>query len=370
VRIQCIEQFADLLPRRSAWNQLACQSPTNTIFQTFEWFESWWQVFGAAYELRVLLGFDEEALVAAAPLVVSRQRRYGRAWRCLEFAGGAPSDYLDFLYRDESAVERLIAACRADPAWDVLQLDRIPSTSPTLAALARAFPGWRGTRFVCDVCPAYVFSADADGAEILRKKSIRRHENGLKKAGVVEIRHLTRSEDIEPYLEAFFAQHIGRRATTHAPSQFLEPDQQELYRALTPRLSKHGWLLFTVVSLNAEPIAFHFGFVHGQRLVWYKPAFSVAHSHLSPGEVLLAALFRFCREHDLRELDFTIGEEAFKERFSNVKRQNMHVEVFRNPPLQRLGYAARVLKEKTERFASVQRVRREWEKVWGRSRTA
>jgi CelD/BcsL family acetyltransferase involved in cellulose biosynthesis len=197
----------------------------------------------------------------------------------------------------------------------------------------------------------------------LGKKSIRRHENGLKKAGVVEVRHITRSEDIEPYLDGFFAQHIARRAQTEAASHFLDVRYQQFYRLLTCRLALRGWLLFTVISLNNEPVAFHFGFIYGTRLLWYKPAFSIAYAQLSPGEVLLAALFRYCRDHGLRELDFTIGDDAFKSRFANVTRQNQRVEVFRSPPLQCLGYTERIFKEQAKRLGLPQRLRGEWHKL-------
>jgi CelD/BcsL family acetyltransferase involved in cellulose biosynthesis len=97
--------------------------------------------------------------------------------------------------------------------------------------------------------------------------------------------------------------------------------------------------------------------------MWYKPAFSVVHAHRSPGEVLLAALFRYCRDHELRELDFTIGDDAFKSRFSNVTRRNQRIEVFRSHPLQCLGYAERVVWEHAKRFGITQRFRSEWEKL-------
>ncbi len=363
MQIQYISEFADLEPHRAAWNHLAAETPTSTIFQTFEWFASWWEAFGEAYRLQLVLGFRDYRLVAVAPFVASQVRRYGQSWTQLELAGGIPTDYRDFLYREEGDAESLIHACQTSLRWDFLQLDRIPAASPTMTLVRRAFPGWRGTQFICDPCPAYVFTPEHDGSEILSKKSIRRHENGMKRAGAVAVRHLSRSEEIEPYLEAFFAQHIARRAQTEDPSHFLDLRYQRFYRLLTQRLTRHHWLLLTVVTLDNEPVAFHFGFLYGQKLLWYKPAFSTTHAHLSPGEVLLASLFRYCREQGLRELDFTIGDEAFKSRFANVLRHNYCVEVFRSQPWQCVGYVERIVKERMKRFEVSQRVRREWAKL-------
>lgn len=363
MQIRYIDRYEELLPYHAAWNRLAQQSPTNTVFQTFEWLASWWEALQESSQLRVILGFDQGNLVAAAPLVVTQRRRYGQTLVCVEFAGGMPSDYLDFLYQHERDATQLLAALRTDLRWDLLHLDRIPASSPTLSLLQREFPGWRGTQFVCDFCPAYVFTPECGGSDILKKKSVRRHENGLKKTGAVAVRHATCAEEIEPQLENFFAQHIGRRTLTDTPSLFLDARYKQFYRLLTRRLTMEEKVVFTTLSLDEQPIAFHYGLVSGQRFLWYMPAFSRQHAHLSPGEVLLASLFRFCRANQMQELDFTIGDEAFKARFSNVKRYNVRFEAFRSRSLQQLGYAQRRLWEYTKHFGVMQRLHAEWSKV-------
>jgi CelD/BcsL family acetyltransferase involved in cellulose biosynthesis len=350
VNIRCIERFEELCRYRTEWNQLLQQSPTNTIFQTFEWLESWWEVFGEAYRLQVLLGFADDTLVAAAPLVLSKKRHYARHVTCLEFMGGMPSDYLDFLARGRVSLHGLVNTLHSAVTWDLLNLDRIPADSPTLTVLAEEFPGWRGTQFFCDSCSAYVFGPGQDGSEVLGKKSIRRHVSGLHKAGTVAVRHLTQAELITPELDVFFDQHVTRRAQTAEPSHFVDPHYRTFYRLLTERLAPRGWVLFTVVTLDSQPVAFHYGFVYGRRLLWYKPTFSVAHARLSPGEVLIAELFQYCRAQGLRELDFSIGEESFKNRFSNVKRHNLQFRAFRHSLLQQVNYADRALREGAKRL--------------------
>jgi len=367
MKIRLIEHIAALEAHRTAWNSLLQGSPTNTIFQTFEWFSSWWEVFGDAYDLRVLLGFAGDSLVAAAPLVLNKRRRYGRPVACLEFASTTPSDYADFLYQDVSSLRGLIRALRSDLAWDVLDLDRIPSVSPTLSVLAEEFPGWRGTSFCCDVASAYVFGPTNDGNDIMKKKSIRRHTNGLRKAGTVEVRHLTQEDLIVPELEAFFHQHMERRSLTAVPSPFLNPREQMFYRVLTRHLAPQGWLLFTSVTLNGQAVAFHYGFVHERRLLWYKPSFSPTHAHLSPGEVLIAELFHYCRTHALSEFDFTIGDASFKDRFTNVKRYNTQFHAFRSGFWQQLSYADRALRERAKRVPLVRQLHSAWGRVHKRA---
>ena len=334
--IRLIETLEDLLPFRAAWNRLVERSPNGTVFQTFEWLQAWWQAFGTAYRLQVLLVLDGGLLVAAAPLMASEVRAFGRSLRCLEFLGGRQTDYKDFLYNDGDGLDRLLHALGSDIEWGLFDLHGIPASSPTAPALPRGLARWRGTLSTSDVCPAYVFDAHHDGADILRKESVRRHLRGLAKSGVVGVHHLTEAADVEPQLDTFFRQHIERRSVTNAVSKFRDPRSRKFHRLLTASLASQGWLLFTVLALDGNAVAYHFGFVYRQRLVWYTPSFAPSLARFSPGEVLLAELFKYCQAQTLSELDFTIGNEPFKSRFCTVKRHNVRFRAFRNPLLQAL----------------------------------
>ncbi|HKA56206.1 MAG TPA: GNAT family N-acetyltransferase [Candidatus Binatia bacterium] len=366
MNIRLIEQLAALRPYREGWDRLVEQSPTNTVFQTFEWLGSWWDVFGDQYRLLVLLGFEGDTLVAAAPLVLSEKRMFSRQMRCLEFAAGMRADYADFLYRDREGLRGLVRALRTELAWDVLNFDRIPSESPTLGVLAEEFPGWRGTRFLDDVGPTYLFGPGQDGSEVLGKKNARRLLTRFAKAGTVAVRHLTQADLIAPELDAFFDQHVARRALTEAPSLFLDPRYRTFYRRLTERLAPPGWLLFSAVTLDDQPVAFHYGFVYGRRLLWYKPSFSVSHGRFSPGEVLILELFKYGQAQGLAEFDFGMGAEPYKERFANATRQNMKFQAFRSGAFQQLGHADRALREGAKRLRLARQLYAGWRRVLDR----
>lgn len=366
--VEIVDRFDDLAVLRERWNRLVDVSPTRTVFQTFEWLASWWEAFGDAYALRAVLVHDHDALAAAAPLVVRSARAWGRTLRRLELAGGMPTDYADVLARDDTSLGLAVDALATDAAWDVLDLAHIPEASPTSRALVGRFPGRRGMLLPLDVAPAYVFDDDHDGSEILAKKSLRRHANVLRRAGVVEVRHLTDAESIEPELDRFFTQHIERRAATEAPSHFLDERYRTFYRLLTRALAPRGWLLFTILLLDGRAVAFHYGFVYGRRLVWYKPTFAIEFARLSPGEVLIAELFRYCREHRLAELDFSVGDEPFKERFATVTRRTVRFSAFRSPALQGMASLDRTMRSRAKRFGIARRVQRAVQRVTRRFR--
>jgi CelD/BcsL family acetyltransferase involved in cellulose biosynthesis len=86
------------------------------------------------------------------------------------------------------------------------------------------------------------------------------------------------------------------------------------------------------VEFNGQPIAFHFGFDYFGSLIWYKPSFDVRYAEHSPGLLLTRKIIEDGLQRSKRELDFTIGEEAFKDRFANVSRFNVTLSVYHSVP--------------------------------------
>ncbi len=157
---------------------------------------------------------------------------------------------------------------------------------------------------------------------------MRRHAGFFKKSGDLRFHRCATETEILGYLEEFFEQHRTRWARTDSPSQFFDPAQQAFYRDLVREFFAAGWLRFDVVLFNGAPLAFHFGFEHRRRFIWYKPAFDVEFASRSPGEVLLKFLLEDAIEKKLEEFDFTIGSESFKYRFANRTRFVHRLMVF------------------------------------------
>jgi CelD/BcsL family acetyltransferase involved in cellulose biosynthesis len=328
IRIEEIRDWTGLEPHAGAWDALAL-APGATVFQSFEWHAAWWSVFGPDYELRALLAWAGTRLVAVAPWAVSRTDRE------LQFLGSGDyaSDYCDFLADPEhpeaiDAFAEWIFANRS--AWRRIDLRSVPSHSPYRARFERRMlerTAWVVSEIATDA-PTRVLGDPAADREALNKSSVRRHFRHFTKLGDLEFAQLESEAEVAPLLEAFFAQHVERRALAGGRSQFLDPAQRRLYRELARRLAPRGWLRFGVLRLNGAPIAFHFGFEYGGRFIWYKPAFCTAHAKHSPGEVLLKFLLEYAIDRGLAEFDFTVGNETFKYRFANRVRTNHRIRVY------------------------------------------
>jgi CelD/BcsL family acetyltransferase involved in cellulose biosynthesis len=332
IRIQEIRDWSSLEPHAQAWNELVRESDTATIFQCFEWHQAWWRVFRGEYELRALLAWSADRLVGVAPWVLNRESS------TLQFLGSGDeaSDYCDLLVdaRHPQAVDEF-ARWLLDHSSEWLRLDlrNLPGHSQHRARREARLPAcsrWLYTEVSADAPTRLLGNPGAD-AELLGKASLKRHVNHFRKSGRLEFAQLSTEQEILPWLDAFFRQHVERRALAGKTSQFLDSRQRQLYRELARTLGPTGWLRFAVVRFNDAPIAFHFGFEHKSRFVWYKPTFSAEHAKRSPGEVLLKLLFEYAVSAKLQEFDFTVGNEAFKYRFANHVRRNHRLRLFSNP---------------------------------------
>ena len=315
------------------WNALA-RLGTNSVFQTYQWHRSWWHSYGSRYEPLFITVSDGHHTKGIAPLCVE-ETAAGK--RVVRFVGDGRADYCDLLAADDAnTVAAMVKGLRNYHDWDVVDLDRIPAQSPTVAMLTSlceqaGFSVMLHDQFICPTL--LVRGHEHEARRILDKPSLRRRQNYFERIGQLGFKDLTSASDIEPYLDAFFEQHTARWRQTSTPSLFREAANRAFYRDLMARLDGTGWLLFSMIEFDDRPIAFHYGFDYNENLIWYKPSFDPAFAARSPGLVLVRHLIRRALEDGRRELDFTIGDEPFKQRFTNVVRKTVNVQIFRNPAL-------------------------------------
>lgn len=306
------------------WNDLVGRAADCSVFQSYGWVKSWWESFAdEGRKLSILAARRGSQLVGVAPLFVEEMGTERKRGVRLRFLGEEHADYLNFIV-DATTPEvlDLLLQClvAGEMAWDEFHLPEIPERTALgqrLAALVETGDAWLRA-LDRTPCPGIaIHDRDSEVHTILNKNSLKRHAAGLSRLGTLTVEHFDQSTDILPLLPAFFTQHIERWSVTSSPSLFERQANQDLYRRLVESLCRHQQVLFTVLRLNGRAIAYHFGLLSGDALLWYKPSFDIALFRHSPGEVLLRELVAAGLDRNYDELDFTRGDEAFKRRFCN-----------------------------------------------------
>jgi CelD/BcsL family acetyltransferase involved in cellulose biosynthesis/RimJ/RimL family protein N-acetyltransferase len=330
MRVRRVKDFAEIGTER--WTALCAKSRTNTIFQTYEWHVSWWEAYGAGEELYLIAVEERSELVAIAPMMVHRDR----ARKVLLFIGDYRSDYLDFIYDSArpDAVDAIVEYLgEHDADWHRIDLSEVPEDSPTGGRLGGAVAG-KGLRYVIlrtRACPRLVIKGnESEVMKTIDKKKLRYFRRYFQKRPDYKVSHLAGCEEIGKRMDGFFRQHVERWAGTPTPSIFLEDSSRVFYRRLLSAMCGKGWVTFTVIESEGEPIAYHFGFIYNNVFVVYKPTYNPLLAKHSPGLVLLREMLAFAVDKGYKEFDFTVGDEPYKRRFASDVRYNVSYSILQS----------------------------------------
>lgn len=314
VNIRLLDGFNDPRLSPELWSALLLQGETNAVFLTWEWQQSWWEIFGRGQLLLIAVERDQK-IVALAPLFCDGGMVF--------FVGSGGSDYLDLIgdFSDGDVLDLVLkTAQEAAHEFVGFRFYHVADGSRTGARLSEA--ALRMGLMIFDegelVAPAMEIATNgAEARAASEKDSLMRRERWLQREGRLAVEHTRDAVQILPHLEAFFDQHVARWAGTPFPSLFNDPVQRRFYVQLTEQASGADWLRFTRVLWNDRLVASHFGFCYGGNYLWYKPSFDIALAKRSPGEVLLRQLLLEAIAEGAHTFDFGLGDEAFKRRFAN-----------------------------------------------------
>lgn len=328
LRTEIITFFTSLESLATDWDRLWSLSLRREIFGTFAWARAWWRAYGSAYSLRVLAIREGNRLVGLLPLVSQG--------RTLQFLGTFHNDYNDLLCAPHNKSSVLEAALQGTMGLlspgDRCELESLPEDSSIVTQYRQlAAPDHRRLHLShAAFCPRIVFSPESDSLlqSLLHKKSLRRHENSLRRLGELRFRHLEDREEIKHHLPALFHQHMVRRERAGDTSIFTDQRARSFYVFLVEELDPRTVLRFAVLELDGRPIAYHFGFEMNNVFLWYKPTFDPQFFEFSPGEVLIKRLLEYVGSRGVRIFDFTVGNEAFKTRFANAVNCNYNLYLF------------------------------------------
>ena len=137
--VEDVEQFTLL---EKEWTDLYLHASGITPFQSWSWMYSWWESYGAGYELRIVtIRSDSDLLVGLVPLMIERRGRLGR----LLFIGTRRNDYQDVLARkglEQEVATAVRLALRQLRGWQVADLHQLRPGSVGWSVFSR----WDGPR--------------------------------------------------------------------------------------------------------------------------------------------------------------------------------------------------------------------------------
>ena len=303
--VRVLGDFEQLGPAVEAnWDQLVARS-SDVAFMTLEWQREWWRAFGGDRLLLVVAERNGEPS-AIAPLFASDGMLF--------LVGSDGSDYLDFIGELDAVTlaTMLQAAARELTEFVGVGLYHVPSRSRTTSLLPQVAEilGLKLFREGGMAAPYADLGDPARVQHLLERRSVRKAEARMRRAGPLALRTATESEYGE-WLELFFEQYTARWQVA-GEEPVVGEDARTFYRAIIPRGLLGGWLGFAMLEWRDAPAAFDISLRRGERHMSYLSSLDPAIREHSPGKVLQRYLVKAALEAGARVYDLGLGDEEFK----------------------------------------------------------
>lgn len=322
MRLSIFDSFSEELEK--IWKALEPVSQHHA-FQCYKWLAFWQKTVGACVlgvhpwigvisedggEPRMIFPFGTRRLLGA---------------RVLEFLGGKQSDYLgplihkDWIFNSSSIEAAWLMVRVSLPRHDVRHYMKLPARwcdddNPMLKIWKSAFQD----NSYSSRLPQSLDALQARLRPKFRADTTRQRKR-LSKIGVVRFEMFDDSDDRKfAPLEAMIEQKRQRCRKMGVPDMFSCKAIQQFYRELPERLSDEGKIHFSVLKLDDEILAAHWGAIHRERFYFLMPTFAGEKwGTYSPGRLLLENLVEWCIQNGLKVFDFTIGGEDYKKDWCN-----------------------------------------------------
>ena len=310
---------------RTSWEQLAANEENGSIFATWQWNESWWEVYGQNHRLYVLAVRNGDGVISGiAPFYLAR-RSIGPAitLQTLVLIGSnEDSGILDILAlpgEKQKVWNAVLEFLGRSSDWDILQLSNLDGKLESLELVEQQLEkrGWLKDRF--QVARARIH-LPANHEEFLARLSPRfrkllaRGERRLRVQFEIEFRRCNSSNDVTDFLERLFNLHSRRWASKGLNGAFNE-ERRRFYCKISERALAAGWLDLWELIIDGRTVATEYGFEYrGSRYALqsgYEPDFA----EFEVGRLLESFLIRTAIERGNRYYDLMLGSQMYKLRW-------------------------------------------------------
>lgn len=317
----------------SEWNDLLQRSYADTIYLTWEYLSTWWEVYGAGHALWILTARDSsQRLVGLAPLSIGPGSGARQLMHELKILGGrceSTSEFLDFMIergRETEIAAHFMQTIQAGqgPKWNLLSLPLTLADSPAMKVARAALEQWGLPRTREREAPYCSFPETWEKFLQTRsakfRSTIRNRLKKLHSQHVVELKIGGEDLALDEALLHIIKLNSNRWGT--AGEAFHTLKFLEFHRRLIPRLAARGWLALMVLMVDGKAAAGRYDFLYGGKIWGFQGGWDAAYARLSIGTVMNALAFQWAIEkHGVREYDFGAGACRYKSEWSNGTRR-------------------------------------------------
>lgn len=317
--LEVLSSTAELVDLAPEWDTLWHADPHATPFQTSHWLIPWWQHVGEGELYCITARNTAGRLVGFLPLYIYPQPHSGE--RHLLLLGAGTSDYLGGVFDAQGASALAAAMLRhlqsTTGKWDRAFLSQLPALSPLLVSAETA--GWPA----CSTEPcSRIAVGDRDQLSSKLRSNISRYTKRAANEGELALHIASTPQQATSVLETLIALHTRRWRGQGQAGVLASHGVQQHHRNAVPLLLGAGLLSMAELCLNGQPIAVIYALRSALRgrtakaensLLLYLAGFDPDYAEISPGTLILAAVYDHCREQGTQQMDLLRGGETYKQ---------------------------------------------------------
>ena len=343
VTSQIVTDHQAFVALEAEWNDAVTRGRVSHPFLLHEWFRTWWDCFGEGRKLHIVVARDGDGIIGIAPMMAEQVHMYGLSVRKLDLLHNDHTPKSDWIIaRSPTAAYAALwnALRRPQDHWDLLQLSRLPSASPTAAVVTSLALGdqcqtgsWRG-----DVSPFLALSGTWDTYWASRspkfRSNLRNRLSRLTKLGEPRLEVLELN-DVQACEDALRLEASGWKTDAHTAISST-PAVRQFYLSLAERGAARGWLRLMFLTVGERRIAASYGACFDDTLFLFKTGYDPSYSACAPFKLLTYFAIQRSYAEGLGEIDFLGDAEPWKFEWTNTSRPHDWLFVFANTVRARL----------------------------------
>jgi CelD/BcsL family acetyltransferase involved in cellulose biosynthesis len=342
--IECLRSQDELLNLQAPWNDLTNEINNCSFFLTWDWIFNWWKYLHANHDLWLLTAKNQDGrIVGIAPLMRSHRKFGPLVFRRISFIGEgiAQPVHLDIVACHGKGRALTVAFLQFlhehEKEWDVLELKGLRQDSPLEDCLSSA----KGQSILRKQIESplvslpgtwEVFQNEQMSGKL--RKTIRYYQRRLEKAfpGKVDFCSVSNKSDLNGILDFLIKTVRSRYINSNYDSCFDDQAFCEFYRNFVIETFDLGHQFFLQLKVNNEIVAVQHCLQYRNILYGYQMAFDPSWEMYSPGQQLLAYLFKEAIHSGKAEVDMMeLGSNnRYKSTWASGVRIDSHVLYGRN----------------------------------------
>ncbi len=320
---------------RQPWQELLDQTDSDNLFLTHEWVYIWLKHFWAPKPLQFLLASENDEPLALAPLLHDTERGE------IKFPVNGYSHRPDFLIAKEKerAVRAIFAHLIKNQSKPRFYLHQVEAASVLPALMPDVGCNLKLVHIIKESHKMPYLSMDGDWQVYLKtrskhfRKEQKRKLNKIRKAGSVELRVITNSEQCNLAFQDILRIEKNSWKEKAGTSFTADPRLAPFYKEIADVFSRKGCLRIYMLYFNAAPIAHIFGITYRNKYYALKTSYDNNYRQLSPGVVIFNYALDDAFKLKFREFDFLGVESRWKNELTSQVREHFDLYIYPRGPL-------------------------------------